>query len=302
MLVTGSAGFIGSALVSFLADQGHDVTRLVRVRPTSGDRQVHWDPEAGTIDADRLAGTEAAVHLAGENLAAKRWTAGQKARIRDSRAKGTRLLGETLARLDPPPTVLACASAKDYYGGRGDEVLVEESAPGSGFLSEVIQQWEAATVPAAHAGIRVVNLRIGMVLGAKGGLLARMLTPFKLGVGGRMGSGKQYMSWISLQDVVRAIHITLTTPTLDPHHTDSGARPLTSCAASGARFRAACYLWGGGQALACQHAHGARQAPDRRVRVPPSEAGRRPQSGAWKIMRPIGLTSRPADRYDFHEV
>ena len=215
VLVTGSTGFIGSALVSFLADQGHDVTRLVRVRPTPGDRQVHWDPEAGTIDADRLAGTEAAVHLAGENLANKRWTSEQKARIRGSRAKGTRLLSETLARLDPPPTVLACASAQAYYGHRGDEVLSEESAPGSDFLAEVIQQWEAASGPVAHAGIRVVNLRFGMVLGANGGLLARMLTPFKLGVGGRLGSGKQYMSWISLQDALRAIHSTLTTPTLE---------------------------------------------------------------------------------------
>ena len=215
ILVTGSTGFIGSALVPILADQGHSVTRLVRGRPTSEERRVRWDPEAGTIEADRLAGTEAVVHLAGENLAAKRWTARQKARIRDSRARGTRLLSETLAQLDPPPSVLACASAKDYYGDQGDAILAEESAPGSDFLAEVIQQWEAATAPAALGGIRVVNLRFGIVLGANGGLLGRMLTPFKLGVGGRLGSGKQYMSWISLEDTVRVVHKALTTQTLE---------------------------------------------------------------------------------------
>ena len=213
ILVSGSTGFIGSALKSFLVKEGHDVTRLVRRELATDDRQVRWDPVAGVIDSQGLAGIDAAVHLAGEPITG-RWTATRKTRIRDSRVKGTRLLSETLARLDPPPQVLVCASAMGYYGDRGAEVLRENSAPGTDFLAGMISEWEAATERAVEAGIRVVNLRLGMVLGKVGGALKKMLLPFKLGVGGSVGSGRQYVSWISLEDVVRAIHHVLNTDSL----------------------------------------------------------------------------------------
>ena len=228
IVITGSTGFIGSALVPLLSREGHSVTRLVRRQPTSGERQVRWGPDTGTIDADGLAGTDAVVHLAGEGIPDRRWTAKQKAKIRDSRVNGTRLLSETLARLDPPPKVLACASAVGYYGDRGDETLREESAPGSDFLAQITRQWEAATEPAAQAGIRVVNLRFGNVLGPNGGLLARVLLPFKLGIGGRLGSGKQYVSWISLEDIVRAIHHILATETLEGPVNVAAPVPVTN--------------------------------------------------------------------------
>jgi uncharacterized protein (TIGR01777 family) len=157
---------------------------------------------------------DAVVHLAGENIAAGRWTERQKARIRDSRVKGTRLLCDLLARYSPPPKALVCASAVGYYGDRGDEILKEESAPGSDFLFDVCREWEAATQTAVERGIRVVNLRIGVVLSPLGGALAKMLTPFKLGAGGVIGSGRQYMSWIALDDVVRAFHFALTNQSL----------------------------------------------------------------------------------------
>ena len=203
ILVSGSSGLIGSALVPFLTVAGHRVSRLVRSQ--AGGDQVAWEPEAGRIDAAGLEGFEATVHLAGENIAGGRWTGERKAKIRDSRVKGTRLLSESLARLSQPPQVLVCASAIGYYGDRGDELLREESPPGSGFLPEVCREWEAATQPAREKGIRVANLRIGMVLSAAGGALAKMLLPFKLGAGGVIGSGRQYMSWIAIDDVVGAI-------------------------------------------------------------------------------------------------
>lgn len=202
VLVTGSSGLIGSALVDRLARGGHVVTRLVRREPPAGSDAVRWDPEAGTIDADRLEGHDAAVHLAGEGIAAAPWTDVQKARIRDSRVKGTRLLCGILPRLDAPPKVLVSASAIGYYGDRGHEVLREESPPGTGFLPDVCREWEAATDLAAGKGIRVVRLRIGMVLGPGGGALARMLPVFRAGLGGRVGNGRQYVSWIALDDLV----------------------------------------------------------------------------------------------------
>ena len=214
ILVTGSTGFIGSALVSFLSEEGHRVARLVRRPLTAPERQVRWNPEAGTVETEGLAGIDAVVHLAAENLADRRWTAARKRRIRDSRVKGTRLLCEAVAGLDPPPKVLACASAPAYYGDRGDEVLTEESGPGRGFLAETVRQWEAATEPAARAGIRVVNPRFGVVLDPTGGLLGRLLLPFRLGLGTRLGSGRQYWSWSTLEDVTRATLHALTTDSL----------------------------------------------------------------------------------------
>ena len=214
VLLSGSSGLVGSALIPVLTDGGHQALRLVRSEPRDGVSEVRWDPDAGDIDATGLRGVEAAVHLAGESIAAGRWTASKKARILESRIKGTRLLAEALAGLEQRPRVLVSASAVGYYGDRGEETLREDSASGSAFLSEVCRQWEDATEPAAAAGIRVVNLRFGVMLSAIGGALPRLLTPFRLGVGGRLGSGKQYMAWIALDDVIEVILHVLTTEAL----------------------------------------------------------------------------------------
>ena len=195
--ITGSTGLVGSALVSLLTAARHEVLRMTR--PT------HWDPERNTVDLAALEAKDAVVHLAGENIASGRWTASKKSRIRDSRVKGTRLIAESLATLAQPPAVLVSASAIGFYGDRGNELLREESGPGQGFLSDVCRQWEAATDPATRNGIRVVHLRTALVLSRKGGALEKMLLPFKLGIGGRIGSGKQYWSWISLDDMCAAI-------------------------------------------------------------------------------------------------
>jgi len=195
--ITGSTGLVGSALVPLLTKLGHDVVRLAR--------PAQWDPEIGTIHSAVLNGADAIVHLAGESIAAGRWTASRKARIRDSRVKGTRLIAETVARIEKPPQVVVSASAIGYYGNRGSEVLREDSPPGNGFLSDVCRQWEAATDAATRRGIRVVHLRTGLVLSERGGALPKMLLPFRLGLGGRVGSGKPYWSWISFDDLCSGI-------------------------------------------------------------------------------------------------
>ncbi len=212
VLVTGSTGLVGSALVPFLTTAGHHVVRLVRSPAQAGLDTIPWNPAEGVLDPTQLEGFDAVVHLAGENIAGRRWSAEQKARIRDSRVGPTRLLCQALNRLNRPPRVLLAASAIGYYGDRGDAWLEEASAPGDGFLAEVCQAWEAATASASSAGIRVVNLRLGIVLSPAGGALAKMLTPFRLGVGGRIGSGRQFMSWIALDDVLGAIYHALVTP------------------------------------------------------------------------------------------
>ena len=212
ILVSGSTGLVGSALVPFLLTGGHQVARLVRSQPTAGG-EVPWDPAAGRLEATNLEGLDAVVHLAGERITG-RWTAAKKARIRSSRVQGTRLLAEALAGMKQPPKTLVCASAIGYYGHRGDELLREESPPGAGFLAEVCREWEAAARPAAEKGLRVVHLRIGVVLSAAGGALARMLTPFKLGLGGRIGPGSQFMSWIAIEDLTGAIHHALANESL----------------------------------------------------------------------------------------
>ena len=214
ILVSGTTGLIGTALVPFLTTGGHSVVRLIRSQPRPGQAAVHWDTAAGSIDSSALEGLDAVVHLAGENIAARRWTPAQKARIRDSRVQGTRLLAQSLARLQQPPKVMVCASAIGFYGDRGTEVLTEESAPGSGFLTDTCLAWGAAAQPASGKGVRVVNLRLGVVLSPGGGALAKMLFPFRLGVGGKIGSGRQYMSWIGIDDVVGVIHYALTTDEL----------------------------------------------------------------------------------------
>ncbi len=209
IIVTGASGLIGAALVSSLLTQGHQVTTLVRresQRRTQMDvTEVPWHPATGELEAARLVGHDAAIHLAGEPVAEGRWTDEKKGRIRASRIESTHLLAETLAQLQTRPATFICASAIGYYGDRGAEVLTEASAPGADFLAHVCRDWETATEPARAAGIRTVNLRFGVVLSSAGGALAKMLTPFKLGVGGRVGSGQQYMSWIALDDVVGAI-------------------------------------------------------------------------------------------------
>jgi|SRR5687767_4001516 len=228
ILVTGSTGLVGSALIPHLAGGGHNVRRLVRSKKSLAKDEVGWDPAAGTIDAAGLEGLDAVVHLAGENIAAGRWTSEKKARIRDSRVKGTRLLAETLSRLAKPPKVLVSVSAIGYYGDRGKEILVEESGPGTGFLAEVCRAWEAAAEPAVRSGIRVVHPRIGVVLSRDGGALKMMLLPFKMGIGGKIGTGEQYMSWISLDELIGVIQHVLTVETLAGAVNAVAPRPVTN--------------------------------------------------------------------------
>lgn len=196
ILISGSTGLVGSALVPALQSGGHEVVRLVR-SSSSGAGSIPWNPMSGQLSTESLEGIDAAVHLAGENIAARRWTPAQKTLIRESRVVGTRLLAETLAKLKAPPKTLVCASAIGFYGDRSDQRLNEDSLPGTGFLADTCREWEAAAKPAADRGIRVVHLRTGIVLASQGGALAKMLTPFRLGIAGIIGDGQQYMSWIS---------------------------------------------------------------------------------------------------------
>jgi uncharacterized protein len=202
IVVSGSTGLIGSALQRALRD--HEVVPLVRRRVSSGEHALAWDPERGTIDRAGLEGTDAVIHLAGENVFG-RWSPAKKQRIYDSRVKGTRLVSDALAGLHRPPAALLAASAIGYYGDRGEEAVTEESASGEDFLAHVARDWEAATAPATRAGIRVVNMRVAVVLTTTGGALAKMLPAFRLGFGGTVGSGNQYLSWIVLDDIVAAI-------------------------------------------------------------------------------------------------
>jgi len=201
--VSGASGFVGSALVPALEAAGHDVVRLIRGRP-GGPGEVAWDPQSGALDAAALAGTEAAVHLSGATIG-RRWSRNRKAEILDSRVDSTRLLAQTLASLEPGPSVLVGAGGIGIYGDRGDEILTEESELGAGFLADVGRAWESSCEPARTAGIRVVNFRAGIVLSREGGALKRLLTPFKLGLGGRVGNGKQWWSWIAMDDLVGVI-------------------------------------------------------------------------------------------------
>lgn len=212
--VTGATGFVGSALVAALGAAGHRVDRVSRRRPLPGSTDIQWDPARGQLDSRALEGVDAVVHLAGESIAARRWTRAVKERIGRSRVDGTRLVAGTAARLARRPQVLVAASGIHYYGDRGEESLTEDSPAGTGFLPEVCRAWEAAADPARAAGIRVVHLRFGLVLAGDGGALPRMLVPFRLGAGGVIGSGRQYWSWIGLADVVRVIELALAVETL----------------------------------------------------------------------------------------
>jgi uncharacterized protein len=207
--VTGSTGLIGEALVASLTADGHRVQRVVRDAGRAGPDDLVWDLRAGTIERDKLEGVDGVVHLAGEPIGASRWTPETKRRIHDSRTAGTRLLATTLADLAAPPPVLVSGSAVGYYGDRGDEVLTESSAAGDDFLARVTRDWEAAAAPAREAGIRVAHPRTGVVIAKDGPLIEKVELPFKLGVGGRIGNGRQYVPWISLEDEVRALRLLL---------------------------------------------------------------------------------------------
>ena len=205
ILVTGATGLVGSELVPFLSKHGHDVYRLTRGKAHEA-HDIIWDPAHNQLPKGRIEGTDVVVHLAGENIAGKRWNPAVKAELQRSRVEGTKLLCETISKLQTPPKTLICASAIGYYGDRGSELLNETSAKGSGFLSDLCRDWEAACEPARASGIRVVNLRIGVILSPKGGALSKMLTPFKLGGGGVVGSGNQYWSWIAIDDLIGIIN------------------------------------------------------------------------------------------------
>lgn len=224
--VTGSTGLIGTALVRSLEGGGHRVRRVSR-RPDAGPGTVRWDPERGELDEAGLAGVDAVVHLAGEGIAARRWSEDHKQRVLDSRVKGTTLLAEALVRLDPRPSVLVSGSAVGYYGDRGDERLTEQSPPGSGFLADVVTRWERAAEPAERAGIRVARIRTGLVMAAGGGSLKPMLPLFRFGLGGRLGSGRQWWSWISLTDEVEAIRFLLDHDVAGPVNL-TGPEPVTN--------------------------------------------------------------------------
>ncbi len=203
--ITGAGGLVGRALVPCLTTGGHGVVRLVRRAPAAPD-EVAWDPAAGRVDAEALQGADAVVHLAGEGIADRRWTAARKEELRASRLGPTRKLAEALASLDRRPRVLVSASAIGYYGDTGDRWVDETSPPGDDFLGRLAAEWEEATAPAARAGIRVVTLRTGIVLSANGGALGKMLPPFRVGLGGPLGAGTQYMSWIAMDDLLGALH------------------------------------------------------------------------------------------------
>jgi len=203
--VTGSSGLVGRALCAFLSTGGHEVLRFVRARP-AGRGEIAWDPENGIIEGGKLEGTDAVVHLAGENIASSRWSDTRKAAILGSRERGTGLIAKTLASSARMPRLLLSASAVGYYGPRDDTPIDENGPSGAGFLAEVCRAWEAATEPAARAGVRTVRMRFGVILTPAGGALAKMLLPFRLGAGGTIGTGRQGFPWIALDDAVYAIH------------------------------------------------------------------------------------------------
>jgi uncharacterized protein len=227
--ITGATGLIGTQLVHLLTSGGHEVRRVTR-RPVAGSSDVGWDPSRGEIDAEALEGVDAMVHLAGESIAGVRWTEAKKKAIHRSREAGTLLLARTLAGFRKKPAVLVSASGVDYYGDRGEEVLTENARPGKGFLADVCLAWEQATQPARSAGIRTVLLRTGVVLSAEGGMLGTVLLPFKLGVGGRLGSGRQYVSWIDLDDHLGLILHALANPGVEGAMNSTAPNPVPNAA------------------------------------------------------------------------
>jgi len=227
ILVSGSHGLVGKALIASLKRDGVEVVNLVRQRSASAS-EIEWHPNLGKVDAQQLEGFDVVVHLAGESIASGRWTEEKKQKIRDSRVKGTELLSLALAQLSRPPATFICASAIGYYGNRGDELLTEESAPGGDFLAAVCVAWEKATGAAEAKGIRTVHTRFGIILDDQGGALQRMLTPFKMGVGGKVGDGKQWMSWISLEDVVSGLKFLLNYSAINGAVNFTAPEPVTN--------------------------------------------------------------------------
>jgi len=226
--LSGASGMLGLALNKALRKRGGQVLRLVRRAPDSSD-EVRWDPATGLLpEADELEGLDAAIHLSGANVASQRWTAAYKREMTESRVTTTRVLAEALARLRNPPPVLLAASAVGYYGDRGDEILKEDAAAGTGYFPELCAAWEAATLPAEQAGIRVVHLRTAMVLGPKGGALAKLAPLFRLGLGGRLGNGRQWMSWVSEADAVSAALFALDNAGLAGAINVAAPNPLTN--------------------------------------------------------------------------
>jgi len=224
--VTGASGLIGTALTGSLAADGHEVRRLVR-REVRDPDEVRWDPIGGTVDLAGLAGVDAVVHLAGAPIG-RRWTQGYQQQILDSRVDGTRTIARAVAELEPRPRVLLCASGVHYYSGRDAAPCDESSPPGNGFLTDVVLAWEAAAGPAREAGIRVVHSRNGVVVSDHGGAFLPLIRLFRLGVGGRMGSGNQYWSWIALTDMVRALRFVLDHDDLAGPVNATGPNPLTN--------------------------------------------------------------------------
>lgn len=227
VLISGSSGLVGKALAKSLTNDGHEVLRLVRRKPATA-AEIEWHPNQGGLDAERLQGIDAVVHLAGESIASGRWTDEKKRAIRESRVKGTSLLAESLAQASTPPSVFISASAIGYYGNRGDELLSETSAPGNDFLASVCVEWEQATRPASEKGIRTVLARFGIILDREGGALATMLTPFRMGIGGRVGDGRQWMSWIALDDVIGALKFLLRDKAVNGPVNFVAPRPVTN--------------------------------------------------------------------------
>lgn len=226
--VTGASGLVGSRLVRELEEDGVRVLRLVRRPVQDADKEIYWNPAAGEIEADRLEGVDAVIHLAGKAIAIWRWTPEFKRQIAESRTQSTRLLSETLAQLDHKPRVLVGASAIGFYGDRGVEPVDEGSPAGVGFLTEMCQQWEAAYEPASEAGIRTVRVRIGVVLSPQGGALAKMLPLFRWGGGGRLGSGRQMMSWVALPDLIRVLRFVADDESLHGAVNGTAPNPVTN--------------------------------------------------------------------------
>ena len=227
ILISGSHGLVGRALIKELSSKGHDIARLIREAPSSS-ADVEWHPERGMIDAEKIGGFEVILHLAGESIVKGQWTEEKKRRIRESRVLGTQLLSNTLARSVRPPNVFVSASAIGIYGNRGDEVLTEDSRPGHDFLADVCVDWEKATAPAEEKGIRVVKARFGIILAKEGGALAKMLPPFRMGIGGKVGGGQQWMSWIALDDVVSALRLAMDQKTISGPVNFVAPNPVTN--------------------------------------------------------------------------
>lgn len=216
IVVTGASGFIGAHFVAAARARGHAVTSLVRVHSMMPGETAFWEPESGVMEEAALDGSDAVVHLAGERIAAPRWSAQKKERIRQSRLKSTRLLAETIDKLGFPPRIVLSGSAIGIYGERGAEVLTEEAVPGAGFLADVVKEWEAEAQPIASTVTRLVLLRTGIVIGPDGGFLEPLLLPFRFGLGARLGDGRQYISWIALEDMLEAMFLLLESPLQGP--------------------------------------------------------------------------------------